>query len=66
MHLFIKREGTQVYLWLIRVDVWQKPVQYCRAIILQWNINKFNYYKNKQKNSQNIKTIMTPFSENIY
>jgi len=21
----IKREGTRVYLWLIHVDVWQKP-----------------------------------------
>ena len=24
-----------VYLWLIHVDVWQKPTQYCKAIILQ-------------------------------
>ena len=24
-------------------DVWQKPTQYCRAIILQLKINKFNY-----------------------
>ena len=23
-------EGTYVYLWLIHVDVWQKPIQYCR------------------------------------
>ena len=23
-----KREGTYVYLWLIHVDVWQKPSQY--------------------------------------
>ena len=30
-----KREGTYVYLWLIRGDVWQKPTQYCKAIILQ-------------------------------
>ena len=30
-----KREGTYVYLWLIHVDVWQKPTQYCKAIILQ-------------------------------
>ena len=22
-----KREGTYVYLWLIQVDVWQKPTQ---------------------------------------
>jgi hypothetical protein len=30
-----KREGTYVHLWLILVDVWQKPAQYCKAIILQ-------------------------------
>ena len=30
-----KREATYVYLWLIHVDVWQKPAQYCKAIILQ-------------------------------
>ena len=30
-----KKEGTYVYLWLIRGDVWQKPTQYCKAIILQ-------------------------------
>ena len=29
-----KREGTYVYLWLIHVDVWQKPTPYCKAIIL--------------------------------
>ena len=28
-------KGTCVYLWLMHVDVWQKPTQYCRAIILQ-------------------------------
>ena len=30
-----KREGTYVYLWLIHVDVWQKPTQFCKEIILQ-------------------------------
>ena len=25
----LKREETYVYLWLIHVDVWQKPKQYC-------------------------------------
>ena len=24
----LKKEGTYVYLWLIHVDVWQKPLQY--------------------------------------
>ena len=35
-----KREGTHVYLWLIDVDVWQKPTKFCKAIILQLKINK--------------------------
>jgi len=30
-----RREGTYVYLWLIHVDVWQKPTQNWKAIILQ-------------------------------
>ena len=32
------REGTYVYLCLIQVDVWQKPTQFCKAIILQLQI----------------------------
>ena len=36
-----KREGTYAYLWLIHMDVWQKPTQYGKAIILQLKINKF-------------------------
>ena len=40
-----KREGTYVHPWLIHVDVWQKPTQYCKAMILQLKINKFNYLK---------------------
>ena len=26
---------THVYPWVIHVDVWQKPPQYCKVIILQ-------------------------------
>ena len=33
-----KREGIYVYLWLIHVDVWQKPSQYFKVIILQLKI----------------------------
>ena len=36
-----KREGTLVYLQLIHVDVWQKPTQYCKAIILRLKIKNF-------------------------
>ena len=35
-----KKEGIYIYLWLIHVDVWQKPTQYCEAIILQLKIIK--------------------------
>ena len=27
--------GTHVYLWLIHVNVWQKPLQYCKVVSLQ-------------------------------
>ena len=35
----IEKVGTYVYLQLIHVDVWQKPTQNCKAIILQLKIN---------------------------
>ena len=35
MEGWFKREGTYVHVWLIPVDVWQKPTQYGKAIILQ-------------------------------
>ena len=37
----LKSEGTYVYLWLIQVDIWQKPTQYCEAIVLQLKISRF-------------------------
>ena len=37
-----KREGTYMDLWLIHVGVWQKWIQYCKAIILQLKINLRN------------------------
>ena len=39
-----KRQGTCVYPWLMRVDVWQKPTQYSKAIILQLKILKKKKY----------------------
>ena len=35
----LRREEARLYLWLLHVDVWQKPIQYCKAIILQLKIN---------------------------
>ena len=46
-----KKEGIYVYLWLIHVDVWHKPTQFCKAIILQLK----NNLKNKERNLKNFK-----------
>ena len=35
-----KSEGVYVYLWLIQVDSWQKPIQHCKEIILQVKLSK--------------------------
>ena len=35
-----KREGAYVYIWLIHVGMWQKPTQYCKAIIFQLKMKK--------------------------
>ena len=34
-----KREGTHIFLWLIHVDIWQTPISYFKATILQLKIN---------------------------
>ena len=36
-----KRQGTDVYLWLMHADVRQKPTPHCEAVILQLKINNF-------------------------
>ena len=43
--------GTHINSWLFHVNVWQKPLQYCKVISLQWiNISgKKNKEQNKQK-----------------
>ena len=35
----LKRDGTDVYLQLIRVAVWEKSTQRCKGITLQLKIN---------------------------
>ena len=37
---FLPRNKHFPYLWLIHIDVWQKPTQYCKTIILQLKIHK--------------------------
>ena len=55
----VKRAGT--HLWLICVDVWQKPTQYCKAIVLQFKINLKKIFLNnwgKKLNLENSKISM--------
>ena len=43
----VQMEGTYVYLCIHSTphpEVWQKPTQYCKAIILQLKINKFKKF----------------------
>ena len=35
----LMREGIYVYLYRIHIVVYQKPMQHCKAIILQFKIN---------------------------
>ena len=43
-----KKEGERLYLWLMHVDVWQKPTQYCQAISLKLKIDNF-FLKDRAK-----------------
>ena len=42
--------GTHVNPWLIHVNVWQKPLQYCEVISLQ--LIKLNEKKKKKKRKE--------------
>ena len=46
-------DGDASFLWLTHVDVWQKPIQYCKTIILQLKIDKF---KEKETKGQKTRT----------
>ena len=48
-----RREGIYVYLRLIHVDVWQKPTQYCKALIFQLKVNTFFTKKKGKDNREN-------------
>ena len=42
-----KREGIHVYIWLIHVDVWQKPTKFCKAVT-ELSFNKKEIKKKKK------------------
>ena len=54
-------EQTHVYLWLIHAVVWQRPTQYCKAIILQLNKERNTQAgKNKTVIVLTVKCLIVP------
>ena len=47
--------GIHAYPWLIHVNIWQKPLQYCKVISLQ--LIEINEKKNQYKNTITRSTI---------
>ena len=52
------QDGEHVNPWLIHVNVWQKPLQYCKVISLQ--IIRINEKKKKKQRNKQTKKI-APF-----
>ena len=50
--------GTHVYLWLIHVDVWQKPSQYCKVNILQLN----NFFPKRIQNLSKLNYLICTYT----
>ena len=48
--------GTHVHLWLIHVNVWQKPLEYFKVISLQLN------FKKKVKSLSRVQLFGTPWT----
>ena len=64
-----KREGTYVYLWLIHVVIWQKSIQYYKAIIPQLKII-FKNMSDSEIKTVSCQTVLSPsqsyVSNNLY
>ena len=52
-----RREGTHVYLWLIHLDVWQRPAQYCKALTLQLKKEKKKCAGRTQVCTKNVSSL---------
>ena len=55
--------GTHVNPWLIHVNVWQKPLQYCKVISLQ--LIKINVKKEKKKKTKK-ENLYRHFGRDLY
>ena len=48
--------GTHVNPWLIHVNVWQKPLQYCKVISLQ--LIKINWGKKRERFYEDLQDLL--------
>ena len=58
------RDGEHMNSWLIHVNVWQKPLQYCKVISLQ--LIKINEKKNKTMNVVRLQVFFCIFLKKLY
>ena len=62
-HLSLQGSPTYVCLWLIYVDVWQTPKQYCKAITLQLKVNELKIKNQSLKASKFQPRMLTVISK---
>lgn len=55
MNNMLRLIGTDdLNLWLIHVDVWQRPTQYCRATVLQLKKRKKKVKQNEHITEEDV------------
>ena len=50
----VQDRGTHVHPWLIHVNVWQKPPQYCKIISLSLKLIKKSKSQCKEENQERV------------
>ena len=68
MERVFRMKGPHVYLWPIHTDVWQKPSQFCKVIILQLKLIN-NFFKippgTKSKDKQQLEEMTTHITQGL-
>ena len=61
-----KKEGAYVYLWLSHVDIWQKPTQNYKTIILQLKINLKKFMSTSLWQSKGIFSLVRLLKQSLH
>ena len=57
--------GTHVNPWLIHINVWQKPLQYCKVISLQLIKISEKFKKKSKRKKEKKNSCQSRYRENI-